>query len=120
MAEEKVGCSTAKEIIIYVLLLLYIAKVKLTLFSTYILCIFKHQCFSTFTVHFLNSIPHEYRCSLIGGKQEKCFRISNFSTLQNLLLLIGKPTLRFETMDSRPSMISPFSKEKTGEIALVS
>lgn len=68
-AEEKPECSMAKEIISCVLFVLSIAKIKLkTLFSSYILYSFKHQCFSTFTAHFLNSKPHDYRYSLIGGK----------------------------------------------------
>lgn len=69
MAEEKPECSMAKEIIICMLFVLSITKVKLTtLVSTYILCMFKHQCFRTFSAHFLNCRPLDYRYSLTGRK----------------------------------------------------
>jgi len=38
--------------------------------------------------------------------------------LQDVFLLIGNSTLKFETRAPRPSMISPFSREEEGETAL--
>lgn len=117
MAEEKPECSMAKEIIICMLFVLSITKVKLTtLVSTYILCMFKHQCFRTFSAHFLSCRPLDI-LSQEGSKKDE-LESQTFAMLQNLLLSTRKPTLRFQTMDSRPSMINPFPREE-GEIALV-
>lgn len=69
IAEEKPECSMAKEIIICVLFVLSITKVKLTtLVSTYILCMFKHWSFRTFSAHCLNCRSLDYRYSLRGRK----------------------------------------------------
>lgn len=103
----------AKEIISCVLLVLSIAKLKLTtLFSIYILYTFKHQCFIhllliSSTVSFITTDI----LSWDGMKNDESGS-QTFAMLQNLLFIPWKayPEV-WDNRLSRPPMISPFSTE---------
>ena len=116
-AEEKSKCSMGKEITACVLFVLSIAKVQLVpcfllIFCTFLTLVLEYIYSSSFKLEAL------WHLALSHRRGVRWVRVSYLHHVQNLVLMTGKSTLGFETMNSRPTMTSFFSKEEEERLLL--